>query len=91
MPFKKGQETTRKELEKVGFKLRQGEIIQVFTRNTGKMINVEDGKNEVPEVEVVMLNTRSGKIFYRSVSAGDILHREIKVDLLEQEKEEDSL
>jgi hypothetical protein len=83
MPFEKGQETTRKEIEQAGFKLRQGRIVQIFTRNTGKKIKDEDSGNMVPEVEMIMYNTRSQRIFHQSIGV-DIVNTPIPVDLLKK-------
>ncbi|MFA6437351.1 MAG: hypothetical protein WC242_04250 [Candidatus Paceibacterota bacterium] len=83
MSFEKGQKTTEAEIKKAGFKLRQGSMIKIFTRKTGKKIKDEDSGNMVPEVEMIMYSTRSQRIFHQSVGV-DIVDTPISVDLLKK-------
>jgi len=86
MIFEKGQKTTEEEIKKAGFKLRQGSLIKIFTRETGNKIKSQDSGNMVPEVEMIMYNTRSQRIFHQSVGV-DIVNTPIPVDLLREESE----
>jgi len=86
MSFEKGQVTTEAEIKKSGFKLRQGSVIKIFTRETGNKIKSQDSGNMVPEVEMIMYNTHSQRIFHQSVGV-DIVNTPIPVDLLREESE----